>query len=68
MDKYTEAHSIYEILGTDPAVSCLWSTCMASFELSVFQTSSIYVLMQTAACLRMTDAVKDAAEVYEHGK
>ncbi|KAG6863908.1 hypothetical protein C0991_002154, partial [Blastosporella zonata] len=28
-------------------------------------TSSLYVLLQTAACLRMLDELKDAAEVYE---
>ncbi|KAF9526180.1 hypothetical protein CPB83DRAFT_896331 [Crepidotus variabilis] len=29
-------------------------------------TSSIYILMQTAACMRNVDDLKDAAEVYEH--
>ncbi|KAJ7594254.1 hypothetical protein C8J56DRAFT_926291 [Mycena floridula] len=29
-------------------------------------TSSLYVLLQTAACLRNLDELKDAAEVYEH--
>ncbi|KAF9011799.1 hypothetical protein BDQ17DRAFT_1420213 [Cyathus striatus] len=29
-------------------------------------TSSLYILLQTAACLRMLDELKDAAEVYEH--
>ncbi|KAG6836328.1 hypothetical protein H0H93_009078 [Arthromyces matolae] len=28
-------------------------------------TSSIYILLQTASCLRMLDELKDAAEVYE---
>ncbi|KAG6897632.1 hypothetical protein C0992_012861 [Termitomyces sp. T32_za158] len=28
-------------------------------------TSSLYILLQTAACLRMLDELKDAAEVYE---
>ncbi|TFK37274.1 hypothetical protein BDQ12DRAFT_736397 [Crucibulum laeve] len=31
-------------------------------------TSSLYVLLQTAACLRMLDELKEAAEVYEHIK
>ncbi|KAG5642746.1 hypothetical protein DXG03_002261 [Asterophora parasitica] len=30
-------------------------------------TSSLYILLQTAACLRMLDELKEAAEVYEHG-
>ncbi|KAF8636092.1 hypothetical protein AX17_003797 [Amanita inopinata Kibby_2008] len=29
-------------------------------------TSSIYILLQTAACLRMLNVLKEAAEVYEH--
>ncbi|KAK2462196.1 hypothetical protein APHAL10511_005784 [Amanita phalloides] len=29
-------------------------------------TSSIYILLQTAACLRMMNELKEAAEVYEH--
>ncbi|KAF8895474.1 hypothetical protein BD779DRAFT_1499735 [Infundibulicybe gibba] len=29
-------------------------------------TSSVYVLLQTAACLRMLDELREAAEVYEH--
>ncbi|PFH45985.1 hypothetical protein AMATHDRAFT_8403 [Amanita thiersii Skay4041] len=29
-------------------------------------TSSIYILLQTAACLRMVNELKEAAEVYEH--
>ncbi|KDR78033.1 hypothetical protein GALMADRAFT_245006 [Galerina marginata CBS 339.88] len=29
-------------------------------------TSSIYILLQTAACMRNVDELKDAAEVYEH--
>lgn len=29
-------------------------------------TSSLYVLLRTAACLRMLDELKEAAEVYEH--
>ncbi|KAF5378579.1 hypothetical protein D9615_007122 [Tricholomella constricta] len=29
-------------------------------------TSSLYILLQTAACLRMLDELKEAAEVYEH--
>ncbi|KAF9459393.1 hypothetical protein BDZ94DRAFT_1199583 [Collybia nuda] len=29
-------------------------------------TSSLYVLLQTAACLRMLNELKEAAEVYEH--
>ncbi|KAM6492840.1 TPR-like protein [Amanita muscaria] len=29
-------------------------------------TSSIYILLQTAACLRMLNELKEAAEVYEH--
>ncbi|KAF5345552.1 hypothetical protein D9758_012000 [Tetrapyrgos nigripes] len=29
-------------------------------------TSSVYILMQTAACLRALDEVKEAAEIYEH--
>lgn len=32
------------------------------------QTSSMYVLLQAAACRRMTGDLKEAAEVYEHGK
>lgn len=30
------------------------------------QTSSIYILMQTAACMKMMHELKEAAEVYEH--
>ncbi|KAF4563013.1 transcription factor TFIIIC subunit tfc4 [Pleurotus pulmonarius] len=29
-------------------------------------TSSLYILLQTAACLRMSGELQDAAEVYEH--
>lgn len=32
------------------------------------QTSSLYVLLQAAACRRMVGDIKEAAEVYEHGK
>ena len=31
------------------------------------QTSSLYVLLQAAACRRMLGDIKEAAEVYEHG-
>ncbi|KAJ7848411.1 hypothetical protein B0H13DRAFT_2361910 [Mycena leptocephala] len=31
-------------------------------------TSSVYILLQTAECLRMTDELQDAADVYEAGK
>ena len=32
------------------------------------QTSSLYILLQTAACLRMLGELREAAEVYEHGR
>lgn len=31
------------------------------------QTSSVYILLQTAECLRMADELREAAEVYEAG-
>ena len=30
------------------------------------KTSSIYILLQTAACMRNIDELRDAADVYEH--
>ena len=31
------------------------------------QTSSLYVLLQAAACRRALGDIKEAAEIYEHG-
>lgn len=63
---YAEAKPIYEILGTDVVVRFVLSWSL-NCGLLLAQTSSIYVLLQTAACLRMMNELKEAAEVYEHG-
>ncbi|KAJ7029216.1 hypothetical protein C8F04DRAFT_1043456 [Mycena alexandri] len=45
----------------------LWTDARAIYELlgANDTTSSVYILMQTAACLRNTDELQDAADVYE---
>ena len=66
---FTEAKPIYEQLGGDPAVS---STTIEAHSDLIFlffsQTSSVYILMRTAACLRNIDELQEAAEVYEHSE
>ena len=37
-----------------------------NFAELVHKTSSIYILLQTAACMRNIDELRDAADVYEH--
>jgi hypothetical protein len=54
-----------KILGYVLGVSfCLLVLRMVSMD----QTSSLYILLQTAACLRMLGELREAAEVYEHGR
>lgn len=66
-EMFAEARPIYELLGTDESVCILF--VLAVFTLFIFaQTSSLYILLQTAACLRMLDELKEAAEVYEAGR
>lgn len=36
------------------------------FAKLIHKTSSIYILLQTAACMRNIDELRDAADVYEH--
>lgn len=63
---HAEARHIYEILGGDAGVRISYPTSIAS-TLRHPQTSSLYVLLQAAACRRMLGDIKEAAEVYEHG-
>ncbi|KXN83202.1 Transcription factor tau subunit sfc4 [Leucoagaricus sp. SymC.cos] len=46
----------------------LWVEAKPIYELlgSDPETSSLYILLQTAACRRMLEELKEAAEVYEH--
>lgn len=48
----------------------LWAEARPVYELlgSDESTSSLYILLQTAACLRMLGELRDAAEVYEHSQ
>jgi general transcription factor 3C polypeptide 3 (transcription factor C subunit 4) len=62
---YAEAARIYEILGGDPGVSI--SLIIKEFASDIMQTSSLYVLLQAAACRRMKGDLREAAEIYEHG-
>ena len=66
-EMYAEAKPIYELLGGDSAVCAI--SCFA-FEITelVYKTSSIYILLQTAACMRNIDELRDAADVYEHSQ
>jgi general transcription factor 3C polypeptide 3 (transcription factor C subunit 4) len=65
---YAEAKPIYELLGGDPAVQIIPFSRLTFADQPFFrQTSSICILLQTAACMRNVDELRDAAEVYEHG-
>ncbi|KAJ4480918.1 hypothetical protein J3R30DRAFT_3462311 [Lentinula aciculospora] len=46
----------------------LWAEAKPVYEVlgTDASTSSVYILFQTASCLRMLDELKDAAEIYEH--
>lgn len=48
----------------------LWAEAKPIYELLGCdpETSSLYILLQTAACRRMMEELKEAAEVYEHIK
>ncbi|EKM76639.1 hypothetical protein AGABI1DRAFT_122552 [Agaricus bisporus var. burnettii JB137-S8] len=48
----------------------LWAEAKPIYELlgADVETSSLYILLQTAACRRMMEELKEAAEVYEHIK
>jgi general transcription factor 3C polypeptide 3 (transcription factor C subunit 4) len=64
---FAEAKPIYEQLGGDPAVSIITIHTHSGLIL-LCKTSSVYILMRTAACLRNIDELQEAAEVYEHSK
>ena len=68
-EMYSEAGHIYEMLGGDAGV---WFSLHPMFAIPHrivrSQTSSMYVLLQAAACRRMVGDLKEAAEVYEHGE
>lgn len=64
---WADAKPIYELLGMDSeAIICV------AFQFNVLkstsQTSSLYILLQTAACRQMVEELQEAAEVYEHSK
>jgi general transcription factor 3C polypeptide 3 (transcription factor C subunit 4) len=63
---YAEARPIYELLGTDAGV-CYSLLDIPKTLTRALQTSSLYILLQTAACLRTLGDLREAAEVYEHG-
>jgi len=63
---FVEARPIYEVLGGDTSVGIDVPLRLISVS-PTLQTSSVYILMQTAACLRAVDEFKEAAEIYEHG-
>lgn len=66
---YAEAGRIYEILGQDAGVRSFGLSFVRHVtNLHLVQTSSLYVLLRAAACRRMMGDIKEAAEVYEHGK
>ncbi|KAJ3890163.1 hypothetical protein GG344DRAFT_89051 [Lentinula edodes] len=46
----------------------MWAEAKPVYEIlgTDASTSSVYILLQTASCLRMLDELKDAAEIYEH--
>ena len=64
-EMYAEAKPIYELLGADPAV-CDSQYVLKIWHSSQLKTSSIYILLQTAACMKMLEELREAAEVYEH--
>lgn len=65
-EMYAEAKPIYELLGGDSAVCASFLLGVFNFTESIHKTSSIYILLQTAACMRNIDELRDAADVYEH--
>jgi general transcription factor 3C polypeptide 3 (transcription factor C subunit 4) len=67
---YVDARPIYELLGSDAVVRFCSSLVPIALSFSAVdkQTSSLYVLLQTAGCLRMLGELREAAEVYEHGE
>ncbi|KAJ3811099.1 hypothetical protein F5876DRAFT_88515 [Lentinula aff. lateritia] len=46
----------------------MWAEAKPVYEIlgTDASTSSVYILLQTASCLRMLDELKDAADIYEH--
>ena len=63
---YAEAKPVYELLGADPAVCDSQNVFSKIWHSSQLKTSSsIYILLQTAACMTMLEELHDAAEVYE---
>ncbi|KAJ3836438.1 hypothetical protein F5878DRAFT_259541 [Lentinula raphanica] len=46
----------------------MWAEAKPIYEIlgTNSSTSSVYILLQIASCLRMLDELKDAAEIYEH--
>ncbi|KAJ3795759.1 hypothetical protein GGU11DRAFT_209264 [Lentinula aff. detonsa] len=46
----------------------MWAEAKPVYEIlgTDASTSSVYILLQIASCLRMLDELKDAAEIYEH--
>ena len=65
-EMYAEAKPIYELLGADPAVCDSQYVFLITWHSSQLKTSSIYILLQTAACMKMLEELREAAEVYEH--
>jgi len=66
-EMYAEAKPIYELLGGDPAVCQAISVQYSFSDQSGPKTSSIYILFQTAICMRNLEELREAADVYEHG-
>jgi len=64
---WADAKPIYELLGMDSEVSICVVLQFNVLKVTI-QTSSLYILLQTAACRRMLEDLQEAAEVYEHGK
>jgi len=64
---WADAKPIYELLGMDSEVSICIALQFNVLKLTI-QTSSLYILLQTAACRQMVEELQEAAEVYEHSK
>ena len=65
-DMYMDARHVYDTLGADERVCSRLKLSRA--RVNSQQTSSMYVLLQAAACRRMTGDLDEAAKVYEHGE
>ena len=65
-EMYAEAKPINELHGADPAVCDSQYVFFDIWHSSQLEIRSIYILLQTATCMKMPEELREAAEVYKH--